>query len=140
MPNLPTLNFVDINYWAVLAATVLSMVLGFAWYSHAMFGKRWMELTGLTKEKQSMKGTLVTLFVTTFITAYVLALLINTLAFFPDWKDGVLMGFAVWFGFLATASFGMVLWEKRPLELYFLKNGHHLLSLIVMGALLASWR
>ena len=34
----------DINIWAVLLATLSSMLVGALWYSKALFGRRWLEL------------------------------------------------------------------------------------------------
>ena len=34
---------VDINWWAVLAAAVINMVIGAIWYSPSGFGKPWMK-------------------------------------------------------------------------------------------------
>lgn len=35
-----------INWWALLAAVVVRMVLGGLWYSPLLFLNRWMALTG----------------------------------------------------------------------------------------------
>ncbi|MDO8488446.1 MAG: DUF1761 family protein [bacterium] len=37
---------VPVNYLAILAAAVLSMVLGFLWFG-PLFGQTWMKLMGL---------------------------------------------------------------------------------------------
>ncbi len=42
---------VDINYWAVLVAAVVSMVIGALWYSPVLFGKLWMKYSGLSDKK-----------------------------------------------------------------------------------------
>ncbi len=42
--------------------------------------------------------------------------------------------------FVATVTLGSVLYEKRSFSLYALNNGYQLVSLVVMGAVLAVWR
>jgi hypothetical protein len=37
---------VDINWLAIIAAVVVNMVVGFVWYSPAVFAKQWSKLTG----------------------------------------------------------------------------------------------
>lgn len=41
----------DTNWIAVLVSAVFAMVLGFIWYSKALFEKQWLKLSGITKEK-----------------------------------------------------------------------------------------
>jgi hypothetical protein len=55
-------------------------------------------------------------------------------------KSGALTGFWLWLGFIATSNLETVLFESRPLGLYFINNGYHLVGLLGMGALLAVWR
>jgi hypothetical protein len=40
---------VDVNYMAVLAATLVSFALGFVWY-RPLFGKSWIHTVGLDPE------------------------------------------------------------------------------------------
>ena len=53
---------------------------------------------------------------------------------------GATIGFWVWLGFIATTTLSGLLWEKKPLNLYFLNNGYYLVLLLVNGALLAVWK
>lgn len=68
---------VQINLWAVVLATVSSMVVGSIWYAQAVFGKRWAQLANidLAKDRNNadMYRPLVITLVVSFITAYVLA-------------------------------------------------------------------
>jgi hypothetical protein len=38
----------DLNWWAILAGTVLAFLLGWLWYSPKMFGAKWAEGVGLS--------------------------------------------------------------------------------------------
>lgn len=41
----------DINWLAVLAAALSTLVVGFIWYNPKVFGTAWMKETGMTEEK-----------------------------------------------------------------------------------------
>lgn len=45
---------IQINFLAILFASVVPLVMGFIWYNPKIFGKVWMKECGLTEEK--MKG------------------------------------------------------------------------------------
>ena len=52
---------------------------------------------------------------------------------------GMQAGFWVWLGFIATTMIGIVLWEIKPVKLYLLIVAYYLISLLVMGSILALW-
>ena len=64
----------EINYWAVIVATLSTMVVGTIWYTPKVFGNRWMKLAKVTPGSGSsaVVPILVTL-VVSFISAWVLA-------------------------------------------------------------------
>lgn len=138
---------VDVNYLAVLAGAVSNMVLGFLWYG-PLFGKQWMALSGLGQQEldlQKSKGlgkSYAIAFVGALVMAYVLA---HALVFASAYMgvDGVYAGLTVgfwnWLGFIAPVTLGIVLWDGKPWKLWVLNNAYHLLSLLVMGVILASW-
>lgn len=134
---------VGINYWAVLVAAVISMVLGALWYSPVLFGKKWMHFMGMNMEemgkhsKEATKGYVIG-FIASLVTAYVLAYL---MAFYgaENFMEGAVFGFMVWLGFYAMPMAGMVLWERRPLGLYLINVGYHLVYLLIAGGVLAAW-
>ena len=53
--------------------------------------------------------------------------------------QGMGVGFLVWFGFLATNSLKMVLWEHKPFSLYLLTIFHDFFVFLIMGGILAVW-
>lgn len=135
---------VDINYTAVLGAAILSMVLGFIWYSPTVFGKQWLKLKGLTPEKlqeQKNKG-MEKIYAVTFLSSLVMA---YVLAHFVDYtqaktlEQGAQTGFWIWLGFVATVMLAGVLFGGKSFRLYLIESGYHLASLIAMSALLAIW-
>ena len=134
----------DVNLLAVLVAAVASFVLGFLWYSPFLFGNMWMELSGISKAKagkaksKGMGMQMVAAFAGALVMSYVLAHFVSYTQS-TTIMDGAVAGFWLWLGFIATVTLGMVLWEGKPVKLYLLNNAHQLLSLMIMGAILAVW-
>ena len=133
----------DISFFPVLVATIVSMMIGFAWYG-PLFGKKWMKAVGITKEdlekerKKGMAKQYLTNFVSAFITAYALAIVINSIGV-TSLLGGAFIGFWMWLGFVVTVTFQTVIWEKRSKESFKINTGFNLVAFIVMGALLALW-
>ena len=133
---------VSINYWAVLAATIAAIVLGFLWYG-PLFGKVWMQLMGMDKKKmdknmkKQMTKSYIILVITTLITSYVLAHFVKYLG--TTVSDALQTAFWIWLGFVATIQIGIVLWDGKPWKLYFINASHQLVSLALMATILALW-
>jgi hypothetical protein len=53
---------------------------------------------------------------------------------------GLMCGFFNWLGFIAPVTLGVVMYQKKSWMLWILDNAYWLLSLLVMGAILASWK
>ena len=134
----------DVNYWAVFIAGIVTLPFGALWYSPAIFGKKWMELIGMKPgdiqkaKKEATQGYVWTL-VSALVMAYVLAHMVwyaqaGTLA------EGFQVGFWLWLGFVVTTNLGSVLWEKKPFGVYLISMGFYLVSLLIMGGILATWR
>jgi len=133
-----------VNWIAVVVAAIAGMVIGMIWYSYPVFGKKWMKYIGLTKsdmkkaKKQGMAGEMITMFIALIIASFVLAYFIGLIGV-RTVNGGLLSGFLVWIGFIATSSIGGVLWEKKPIGLWVLNNVHWLIVTLVMGIILAVW-
>lgn len=128
------------NWLAVIVAAILQVVIGFIWYG-PLFGKTWMSMMGMTQQtmrREGMGKTYAWSFVGSLVTAGVLAKLVGVMGA-RTLGAGITAGFWVWLGFVATVTLASVLYEKRSVSLYALNNGYQLVSLAVMGAVLAVW-
>jgi hypothetical protein len=131
---------VDVNYLAVIVAAVLQMVLGFLWYG-PLFGKTWMgfmKITPAQMGRQGMGKTYAWSAVMSLITAYVLSLLVDYMGA-KSVGAGLAAGFWPWLGFVVPVTASSLLYENRPFGLWVLNAGYQLVSLALMGALLAAW-
>ena len=132
------------GFIAILVAAIAAMVLGFIWYSPQVFGNEWMKLMKIGKKqiaqakKKGMSKTYLTMLISSLLTSYILASFIALLGI-TEAIDGALLAVMLWLGFIATTTLSSILWEGKPAKLYILNNGYHLVSLVVMGIILALW-
>ena len=136
---------VPINFLAVILAGVVNMAIGFMWYSEALFGKQWMKLSGLTKEKmekgkKDLPKIMLTSFVATLVMAYCLR---YSVVYGGEYHGttgvqlGVMTGFFTWLGFIMPVQLTHVLYEKQPLKLFYIHTGYQLVAVIAMAIVLA---
>lgn len=133
---------VDINYLAILVATVAGMVLGALWYSPVLFYKAWLDGLGKTDEEvQAEAGPLnyVGTFIAILVMAYVLAHILDAFKADSLWM-GIQGGFWSWLGLVATTKGINSIFDGSSLKLYLVDVGYHLVMLLLMGAILAIWQ
>jgi hypothetical protein len=129
-----------VNWLAVVAATVLAMVLGFVWYHPAVFGKAWMKELGKTQDQLGNPGPKYALMVVgSFVEATVLALVIKALGA-PVLANSAVIGLELAIGFVATTFLGEAIFSGKSARLYLINVGYYTLALVLMGALLGAWR
>ncbi len=132
----------DINYAAVIVAAFAQMVLGFLWYG-PLFGKQWASLVnvdfGSMKPKPAaMAAMVISALVMSFVLAHALAFA-SAYLHVSGIRAGLSAGFWNWLGFVAPVALGPVLYEGKPIRLWFINAGYYLVSLLIMGAILALW-
>lgn len=132
---------VSINYLAVLVAVVANMLIGYVYYARPVLGNTWMKLIGKSPEelKKGAGAAMGWMLLFAVIEAYVLA-------FFVDYTTaasvgaGAVTGIWIWLGFALPILGGDNVFSGRPRKLLVLQLGYHLISLVVMGAILAAWQ
>ncbi len=132
-----------INYLAVVVAAAANFLLGGLWYSPVLFGKKWMALQNITEEDIKRRGGAGKAYGSAIVGALVMAYVLAHIVGYADATTagaGAQSGFWCWLGFVATAGIANTMFEHRPLGLYFINAGYYLVSLIIMGVILAVWR
>jgi hypothetical protein len=130
----------QVNYLAVVAAALSTFVIGGLWYSPAVFGKAWMIENSFTEESLRNRSM-----VKIFGLSFVLALIASfNLAMFLGAEDrvsyGAFYGFLAGFGWVATFIGTHYLFENRSLRLFLINAGYAVVSLTLMGVILAAWK
>lgn len=136
------------HYWATLSnvspvAVVLSavamMLVGAFWYSHFLFGKAWMRLSGIRpsdiRPEEARRGYIFSILFS-LLTAY----LLGVCAAHANGSHHALYGAVgfVWLFILAEQANGF-LWEKQPFALFLLQAFRSLFSLLAGATVFLFW-
>ncbi|MBI3305094.1 DUF1761 domain-containing protein [Candidatus Parcubacteria bacterium] len=133
-----------LNWLPIIGAAIVSTALGAAWYSPTLFGKAWLKAMGWSHEElESRKKGMKRTYALGFVGALVMAATLQHFVYFTRAETAALgakTGFWLWLGFIAPVFLAAYLWEGKPVKLLKINAGYYLVSLLVMGALLAVWR
>ena len=127
----------NVNYLAVLVATIAAFVIGAVWYSPMLFGNAWMKELGIKpgKEKKGMGALMAKSFLVTFIMATTLAV------FSPVVWDVVLSTCAILgFGIGAMTGINNMIYEMKSSQLMLINAGYVLMMFLAMGAIIGAWQ
>lgn len=132
---------VQVNLWAVLLAGVSSMVIGYIYYTDALFGKEWKKLSGVNVKEfeKRMPKIMPWMFVAALLTAYVIAhvMYLSHSFYGYSWlSTGVMTSLWLWLGISATTLFIHETMDLKPAKLTWISIGNRLLSLLTMGLIL----
>ena len=138
------MDFSSINWLAVIAAVLASMVIGSIWFGPKAFYPAWLKaLAQIDKNDpndQNM-GPVIRIFafviLASLIQAIFMAMVVNALGS-TTLVSGALTGFLLWLGFIAPASLTNKLFADRVKAWYY-EVGNHLITFVVMGAILGAW-
>lgn len=132
-----------INYWAVLVATVSTMLVGSIWYTPKVFGTRWMRLAKVDPNAQgSAVGPILVTVLVSFVSAWVLAGSAYLAWTFYDggffWGT-LFTAVILWAGFTASRFITHDAFEGRPSALTTLNIAHELVTFVVMAVIIGAW-
>ena len=134
------MSFSDISILAIIIAVVANMVIGTLWYSPVLFSNIWLKALGKKMEDMDPKGANVGYALTTIggiFTAIVLSLFIHLLDIVTI-LDGALIGFLI--GLVAAfRELSPTFFEHRKYTLFFISAGYHIVSLTIMGIIIAAF-
>lgn len=130
--------FAGMNYLAVLVAAVVAFVIGAVYYG--ALGKPWMRAARIKPEEAKMSPMLfIVSFAAELVMAVMLAGVVGHLG--PGQVtigNGVVTGFFVWLGFVATTLAVNHRYQDFGWDLTLIDGGHWLLVLLAMGAVIGA--
>jgi len=132
---------IGVNLLSVFLAALVSMVVGFVYYSPMVLGKPWMKEMGLSSENlkkaQKEMGKLYGLsFVLAMVSAYILS---HVMAFSMNFygygavMTGLTSGFWMWLGFVMPSQATDQIFGGKNWKLLAINTGYQLTSLLAMG-------
>ncbi len=129
---------VTVNWLAVGASAVASMVLGFAWYHPKVFGTAWMAEIGKTEEElQGNPAMYIWTLLGAIITAYVLAVIAGNVGA-DTLTKGLTLGLTAGIGFIATALASHAIFHGNSFRHYLINAGYYVVNLVVMGLIIGT--
>ena len=133
----------DINILAVLVAAVATFALGALWYSPLGFAKQWVAAHGYTPEQlAAMQKGAGRAYGVTFVCWLVMALALGILTHrigVHSVPGGLKLGVLCWAGFSASVGLSAHVFSGRRPAAFVIDAGYQLVSLLVMGVILALW-
>ncbi len=137
--------FGDLNYVATFVTAIVSMGLGFLWYSPFVFGKRFMKESGMTQEsvdeymknggKQKLAKTYAATFIFSVLTAIIISALLYSLVIVGIWGY-VSIAFFLWLGFSFPVALNHVLFGKDSFAYLGITSGYQLVSIVITTLIL----
>jgi Protein of unknown function (DUF1761) len=130
----------EVNWIAVALCGVSSLVIGGLWYSPVLFARQWQSAAGLSDE-QAQGGNMAMIFGGAFLLSLIAAA-VFAMFLGPDMSVGAATaaGFAAGLCWVA-ASYGInYLFERRPLRLWLINGGYHVLQFTTFGLILGLMR
>lgn len=132
---------INVNLLGVLLAGVVSMIVGFAWYSPMMFAKPWMKAMGYTqgslKKAQKEMGMLYGLsFLVSLLGAYVLSHVMALSMNFYHYgsvSTGLTTAFWMWLGFIMPVQLTGEIFGGKNWQLFAINTGYQLMAMLLMG-------
>lgn len=130
----------EINWLAVIVATISSFVLGFIWYNPKFLGKAWQKAAGISDESMKDSSGMGRIFGTAFVLTFIMALI---LSYFLKDVDDLMVGMriGVYLGLgISTMSIGVnAMYERKGFGYILINGGYQTISMVIMAAIITAW-
>ncbi|MER8660309.1 DUF1761 domain-containing protein [Mesorhizobium sp. M1148] len=130
------MDFSVVNWLAVVVAAVAAWLFGAVWYT--ALSKPWVRAAriDLSTSKKSILPFIIS-FIAELIMALVLALVVGAMTGGePVLVAGLVFGFVLWLGFVATTLMANHRYENFGWDLTLIDGGHWLGVLLIIGAVI----
>ncbi len=139
------MNLSDLNWLAILAATLSAFVVGFLWYGPVL-GRAWMDSAGITEE-QVASGNMARIFSLALVFQLVMAFCLAMFFYggtaesaeLINASSGAFYGFLTGFGWVAMALGVNALFEQRSFRYMAINGGYWIIVFTLMGLILGAW-
>ena len=132
----------DLNWLAVIVATLVYFAIGGLWYSPILFGKAWQRASGMEMPEGQRPGAaiyvvpLISAFLATVATAMLAAATGSS-----DLGDGLVLGIVVAVGYAGALTLLGSTFDRwpEPRVRFGINFGYHLLGLIAAAVIVSVW-
>jgi hypothetical protein len=141
------MDFASVNWLAVVACVVVSMVSGSLWYNPKTFFPMWWQVVGGGRAQPGMENmgmTWALTVVSSFVQAVAMSFMVTAMGGMMSGgisaATGASTGFMLWFGFVAPTYLVNKLFAGHGLKIWAIEVGNHLVNFVLFGAILGAWR
>jgi hypothetical protein len=134
----------DLNWFAVIVATIAYFALGALWYAEFAFGRAWQRSVGwdLNPPENAGPGIYVVPLATCFLATLATAM-VGAASGTDNIMEGILLGLVAGVGIalpvlFVTGMFDMT--KPAPTTFMAIGAGYHIVGLVLAGAILGLWR
>lgn len=157
----------QINFWAILLASLIPLIVGFLWYHPKLFGKVWQTEAGLTADK--MKGQMIGVFIFSVILSVLMAFFLQFVTIHQFGAVGMIGGDEMnandsYYAFMrdyryAYRSFGHgafhsmmasflfvfpmiainAMFERKSWKYTMINTGYWAVTITIMGGIICGW-
>ena len=140
------MDFSSINWLAVVACVLASMIIGSVWFGPKTFFPVWWKAIGKSEKEVSSNTNMGMVWglivLASFVQAVFMSLMVHAMGSMTaggaTLGSGAMAGFFLWLGFVAPSSLTNKLFANR-LKAWVLEAGNHLVTFVVMGAIVGAW-
>lgn len=137
------MDFASVNWLAVLACVVVSMVSGFIWYHPKVFFPAWWAGIGKSGEPGNPNPMIyVFTIIAAFIQAVFVSFMVTTMGNATGGvtlASGATAAFMLWLGFVAPTNLVNKLFAGHGFKVWAIEAGNHLVNFLLFGAILGAW-
>ncbi|NGX56059.1 MAG: hypothetical protein K1060chlam5_00293 [Candidatus Anoxychlamydiales bacterium] len=126
----------NFDFITILFSSVIYFILYICWHQNFLFGKIYKKLESKKIDTKNKYLKYLFLFITIYVFVFFFAVFEVILSVTSFW-DGVFFGFIIWLAFIMPHNLFLVIFKKRTFKLFLLDNTLYLLSIILIGAILA---
>lgn len=124
-----------LNWWAIVVGVIVTMALGFWWYSEKAFGKVWRRLNNL---QDGMGGDMKQVMLCAIISQFLIVGAYNyTLA--VAGINPFCVSALIVIGFISPLLAGASIWERRPWKLFWINLGHWVALFVILATIFTFW-
>lgn len=141
------MDFASVNWLAVVACVIVSMVSGSLWYNPKTFFPMWWQVVGGGRKQPGMDNmgmtwalTLISSFVQAVAMSFMVTAMGGMMSGGISAATGASTGFMLWFGFVAPTYLVNKLFAGHGLKIWAIEVGNHLINFVLFGAILGAWR
>lgn len=142
------MDFLSINWLAVVVCVLVSMISGTLWYNPKTFFPIWWKGIGKTEKDtpgtNNMNLTWALTLLSSFVQAVAMAFMVNAMGGMMTGGvsaiSGAGTGFMLWLGFVAPTYLVNKLFAGHGLKVWAIEVGNHLVNFVLFGAILGAWR